>query len=61
AVVDLASDLSSGTIVQRITQANFDVPTTLARFGNAIYAVNARFTTPQIPSTTYNIVRVTAQ
>jgi sugar lactone lactonase YvrE len=59
AVVELASNLSSGTIVERITQENFDVPTTLARFGGAIYAVNARFTTPQTPSTTYNIVRVT--
>src|SRR5919199_5428508 len=58
AVVKLAPDLSTGTIVERIRQANFDVPTTLARFGNALYAVNARFTTPPTPATPYSIVRV---
>ena len=36
---------------------NIDVPTTIASFGNALYAVNARFTTPPAPTTTYNIVR----
>jgi sugar lactone lactonase YvrE len=58
AVVKLAPDLSTGTIVERIRQANFDVPTTLARFGDALYAVNARFTTPPTPATPYSIVRV---
>ena len=58
AVVRLARDLSTGRVVERIRQQNFDVPTTLARFGNALYAVNARFTTPPTPATTYNIVRV---
>lgn len=58
AVIELAPDLSSGTIVDVITNSNFDVPTTIARHGNALYAVNARFTTPPTPTTTYTAVRV---
>jgi sugar lactone lactonase YvrE len=61
AVVELAPNLSSGTIVETITNPNFDIPTTVAAFGNALYAVNARFTTPPTSSTTYSIVRVEAQ
>jgi hypothetical protein len=58
AVIRLDPDLTSGTVVDRITNPAFDVPTTIARFGNALYAVNARFTTPPTPDTTYNVVRV---
>jgi hypothetical protein len=41
-----------------ITDENFDVPTTLAPFGNRLYAVNARFDTPPAPTTEYSIVQV---
>jgi hypothetical protein len=41
-----------------ITNPAFDVPTTIARFGNALYAVNARFGTPEPNSATYTAVRV---
>jgi sugar lactone lactonase YvrE len=58
AVIELDPDLTSGTIVDIITNPEFDVPTTTARFGNALYAVNARFTTPPSPDTEYNVVRV---
>ena len=58
AVIRLAPDLASGTVVDVITNAAFDVPTTIARHGNALYAVNARFSTPPTPTTTYTIVRV---
>lgn len=58
AVVKLAPDLSSGEVVDTLTDPNFDIPTTVARFGGALYAVNARFSTPPTPSTTYTIVRV---
>ncbi len=58
AVIKLSLNLSRGTVEETITDPNFDVPTTIAAFGNAIYAVNARFTTPPTPDTTYNIVRV---
>lgn len=42
AVVALAPDMSSGTIVGQLT-GNLDVPTTVARFGSSLYVVNARF------------------
>ncbi|HYF62148.1 MAG TPA: hypothetical protein VD886_04995 [Herpetosiphonaceae bacterium] len=58
AVVELADNLLSGTVTRTITSPNFDVPTTIARLGDALYAVNARFTTPPTPETTYTIVRV---
>jgi sugar lactone lactonase YvrE len=58
AVVDLAPDLLSGKVVELLTNPNFDVPTTVAAFGNALYAVNARFSTPPTPETPYSIVRV---
>jgi hypothetical protein len=61
AIVELAPNLSSGAIVGTITNPNFDTPTTVAAFGNALYVVNARFTTPPTPDTTYSIVRVVAE
>jgi hypothetical protein len=60
AVVELAPDLSRGDVVSTITNSNFDTPTTIAAFGDALYAVNARFNTPPTPDTTYTIVRVAA-
>lgn len=58
AVVELAPDLSSGTVVDEIGSADFDVPTTIARFGSSLYAVNARFGTPVTSDTPYWITRV---
>ncbi len=58
AVIKLGSDLNSGTIERLITSPLFRVPTTIARFGNSLYAVNARFDTPPTPDTDYNVVRV---
>jgi hypothetical protein len=59
AVVQLSPDLTSGRIVDTITNSNFQVPTTIARFGNSLYAVNAKFGTPPTPDTEYEVVRVT--
>lgn len=57
AVVELNADLTQGTIVDTITSSDFDVPTTIARFGNSLYAVNARFGPPP-PPTEFQVVRV---
>lgn len=59
AVVDLNARLTAGTIVQEITSEAFRVPTTIARFDDALYAVNARFNV-QMPTadTRYEVVRV---
>jgi sugar lactone lactonase YvrE len=43
AVVQLADDLRSGALVETITSDAFRVPTTIARHGSSLYAVNARF------------------
>ena len=58
AVVELSSDLTQGEIVDTHTSPAFRVPTTIARFGDSLYAVNARFGTPPTPDTEYEVVRV---
>jgi sugar lactone lactonase YvrE len=54
--LDRAGD--SGTVVRKITDPRFDVPTTAARFGSRIYLTQARFTTPPTPSTPYFAVAI---
>jgi sugar lactone lactonase YvrE len=58
AVIELAPDLASGTLVDEITSPDFDVPTTAARFGSALYLVNARFGTEVTPMTEYWVTRI---
>ena len=58
AVIRLSPDLSSGSLIDTISDDNFDVPTTLALFGSRLYAVNARFGPPPTPTTEYSIVQV---
>jgi sugar lactone lactonase YvrE len=58
AVVELAPDLTSGAVADSLTDPDFDVPTTIDRHGDRLYAVNARFSTPPTPSTAYDIVQV---
>jgi hypothetical protein len=47
-------------VVDTITtdDAAFRVPTTIARHGHDLYAVNARFGTPPTPATDYDVVSV---
>jgi sugar lactone lactonase YvrE len=58
AVVRLAPDLASGAVSGYLTDPDLDVPTTIDRLGNRLYAVNARFSTPPGPSTAYDVVQV---
>jgi sugar lactone lactonase YvrE len=58
AVVELNPDFTSGSIVNTIAHESFDVPTTIARFGNSLYAVNARFGSPPPVNTPDDIVRL---
>ena len=58
AVVSLAKGFTSGSIARTITDSDFDVPTTIDRHGNKLYAVNARFRTAPGPSTPYSVVQV---
>jgi hypothetical protein len=58
AVVHLKRGLRQGEIKRFLTEPEFDVPTTLASRGGFLWTVNARFTTPSTPTTTYDVVRV---
>jgi sugar lactone lactonase YvrE len=58
AVVKLGRGLAEGEIARTITDPDFDVPTTIARKGRDLWAVNARFDTPPTPTTEYDVVRV---
>ena len=57
AVIELAPDLSSGSVVDQLT-GDFDVPTTVARFGSSLYVVNARFGTQDEPPVAYWVTRL---
>ncbi len=56
--IELAPDLAAGTVTGALTSPAFDVPTTAARFGADLYAVNAKFGTPPLPTTPYEVVRL---
>jgi sugar lactone lactonase YvrE len=58
AVFNLQPDLSRATLSRTIRSGNFDVPTTVARIGDRLYAVNARFGTTATSRTRYWIARV---
>jgi hypothetical protein len=58
AIVNLNDDLTSGTIERVITDPDFRVPSTIASFGDSLYAVNARFDTTPGPNVDYDIVKV---
>ncbi|GCB48434.1 superoxide dismutase [Streptomyces sp. NL15-2K] len=59
-VWDLDAKATTATLKRTITDPRFDVPTTAARWGDRLYLVNARFTSPQKPETTFNGVAVPA-
>lgn len=55
----LSGDLSSATVEQVITDPAFEIPTTVARFGNDLATVNAKFDTGFPPAaTTFEVVVV---
>jgi sugar lactone lactonase YvrE len=58
ATVRLDRAASEGTVVQTRTSDDFDTPTTIARFGGALYLPNARFTTTPEDDTEYWVTRL---
>jgi outer membrane protein assembly factor BamB len=56
--ISLAADLGSGVVTDVLTSPDYDVPTTAARFGNSLYAVNAKFNTTPGPDVPYEVIRV---
>ncbi len=58
AKIQLNRSGTAGELVSRTTDERFDVPTTIAQYGNRLYLPNARFTTPPTPTTPYNAVSI---
>jgi sugar lactone lactonase YvrE len=58
AVVSLSSDLGSGTVLTRLTDSDFSVPTTIDDLGRRLYAVNARFGIANPGSAAYQVVQL---
>ena len=58
AVVKLDRRLASGTITRRITDPDFDVPTTITEGKKGLYVVNARFGVADPTTATYSVARV---
>ena len=57
AVLRLRDRFRSGSLERTISDPDFDVPTTILRYGHRLYAVNARFGTPPTPTTPYAVVQ----
>lgn len=57
AVIQMDPGFTTGEIVNTLTTSDFRVPTTVTEFGNALYAVNARFGAITSPSTEYGVVK----
>jgi sugar lactone lactonase YvrE len=58
AVVRMNNAGTSGRVVERRGDPRFDVPTTVAAFGERLYLPNARFGTTPEPTTPYNAVAI---
>ncbi|WP_270888778.1 hypothetical protein [Pedococcus sp. 5OH_020] len=57
--VRLSGDLTSGSVTKVVTSRRFEVPTTVARFGDRLATVNAKFDTGFPPAaSTYEVVVV---
>lgn len=58
AEVVLSPDLASGEIVRLLTSPNLQFPSTIARLGNTLYAVNARFDVTPGPDVQYDVITI---
>ena len=58
AVFKLSRDLSSAVLQETIDLPGSESPTTADLFGNSLYLVDARFGTPPLPTTEYEVTRV---
>jgi hypothetical protein len=58
ATIRLRSDLRTARVVDVVSDPALDIPSSVERDGGDLFALNARFTTPPGPATTYDIVRV---
>jgi hypothetical protein len=56
--LELSADASSARVVTQLTDPRFDVPATVAAWGNRFYLVNGRFSTEPTPTTTYDAIAI---
>ena len=54
----LNAKLTAARSSTTLTDPDFDIPTTIAAKGKRLYVINARFSTPPTPTTTYDVVLV---
>lgn len=57
-VIELDAAGTSGKVIDRWTDPNFDTPTAMARFGDRFYLSNARFTTPNAETADFRIISI---
>lgn len=57
AVVRLSADFTTGVVERPLTSAALQFPSAIGLFGNAFYAVNARFDVAPGPEVEYQVVR----
>jgi sugar lactone lactonase YvrE len=57
-VIKLSAHLTSGEVIRTITSDLFDVPTTVAKHGNRLVLVNARFGIPAPETAEFDLVQV---
>jgi hypothetical protein len=58
AVIALSANLACGRVVTRLSDPDFDVPTTLDDHGRRLYAVNACFGTANPGTAAYQVVQL---
>lgn len=58
AVIRLSADFTSGVVEKPLTDSDLAFPSSITPFGNALYAVNARFDVTPDPTVQYQVVRV---
>ncbi len=58
ATVQLSSHATRARLIETISDPKLDVPSSVEENSGDFWALNARFTTPAGPNTTYNVVRV---
>ena len=61
AVIQLAADLGSGTVLRHLTNPALAVPTTIDRAGGRLYLPNARFGVPSPDTAEYQVVNLGKQ
>ena len=58
ATVKVDSHLRSARLVKQVTSPALDIPSSVEEDRGDLFGLNARFTTPATPTTTYDVVRV---